>query len=91
MTRLTSRVAQLERADSPAGTAIVDGVRMDIAQMVDLSGRRTIAENDRRRAAGLPPLSWRDWPEIDESLTGGLWDRIRAARSRVAAAAAKEA
>lgn len=86
MSRLSTRVAQLENAASPVGTAIVNGVRMDLAQMISHFRRRTIAENNRRRAAGLTPLSWRDRPELDPTLTGGLYDRIRAAQRRIAAA-----
>ena len=84
MTRLNERLARLEQAVSPAGTAIVEGVRMDVPHMIAFFRQRTIAENGRRRALGMEPLSWRDRPEMDESLKGERFDKIRAARERVA-------
>lgn len=67
-------------------TAIVEGVRMGLADMISHYRRRTTAESDLRRANGLSGRTRREWPALDPDLKGGLWDRIQAARDRVAAA-----
>jgi len=51
MNNLTTRITKLERVASPPGTFEVEGVRMNLPQALAFFRQRTIAENDRRRAA----------------------------------------
>jgi hypothetical protein len=50
MNGLTARLKRLENTANPPGTAMVEGVRMNLPQALAFFRQRTIAENDRRRA-----------------------------------------